>query len=383
MRVGPLHGLRVIEFAAMGTVPFCGMLLADMGADVIRIDRPEKNEHSARLPPEYEFNLRNRRSIALNLKSSDGLDIVRKLIGGAHALIEGFRPGVMERLGLGPADCAKTNAKLVYGRLTGWGQDGPLAQLPGHDINFVAFAGVLNFLGGAGRLPAPPPQGMLGDLGGGALYLAFGVVCALLEAQKSGIGQTVDAAIVDGLTSLLTPTHGRRAGALQAGGKEPPIAGGIRPWYRAYETSDGKWITIGPVEGQFYRELLKRLGLDGETLPAQHDVSGWPVLERRFAEIFRLKTQREWVDILQETETCFAPALSLQETIAHPHAQARGMFTEFDGVLHPSPAPRFSRTAPEIRRPPATPGAHTDAVLADCGYDPDQIAQLRRAGAVA
>ena len=380
--MGPLKGLRVLEFAGLGPAPFCAMLLADMGAEVVRIDRTQGIELGAALDPKFELNLRNRRSISLNLKSADGLAVARNLIARADALIEGFRPGVMERLGIGPADCHKSNPRLIYGRMTGWGQDGPLSQRAGHDINYIAMAGALNYLGSKGQPPAPP-HALLGDLGGGGMYLAFGIVCALLEAKDSGIGQVVDAAIIDGVSSLLTSMHGRRTAGSLRDGRGENTADGSRPWYRAYETKDGKWVTISPIEGRFYQDLLGRLGLDKEALPPLHDPAGWPALERRFADTFRQKTQREWIDLLEATDACFAPVLTLPEVIQHPHAKARAMFTEFGGMIHPLPAPRFSRTVPEIHSAPAAPGTHTDDVLADSGYSADEIADLRRSGAVA
>ena len=380
--MGPLQGLKVVEFAAVGPVPFCAMLLADMGADVVRVDRPDAVELGVAQDPRHELNLRNRRSIAVDLKSPDGLAIVRSLIGESDMLLEGFRPGVMERLGLGPADCAEFNHRLIYGRMTGWGQTGPLAQAAAHDINYIAFAGALNYLGSFDGPPIPAPMGWLGDLGGGALYLAFGVVCAIQERHRSGRGQVVDAAIVDGVTSLLTPMHGRRAGGSVSDHRGEQVTDGSRPWYRSYETSDGRWISIGPIEERFYARLLAEVGLDKEDLPARHDRSAWPELERRLTVMFKTKTQREWVELLEGTDACFAPVLTLGEVMKHPHARQRGMFTEFQGQMHPMPAPRFSRSQPEIHRPPATAGAHTDEVLTERGYTRDDIARLKACGAV-
>jgi alpha-methylacyl-CoA racemase len=379
--MGPLQGVKIVEFAAPLPVTFCAMLLADMGADVIRVDRVVNNEIYARFDPRFEFNRRNRRSISLDLKSPDAIDVVRKLLGEADALIEGYRPGVMERLGIGPEPCHAANRKLVYGRLTGWGQEGPLARHPGHDLNFLALAGGLHYLGVKGQPPIPPPQGMLGDLGCGALYLALGVVSALYEARESGEGQVVDAAIIDGVTSFLTPTHGRRMATRPA--SDDVIAGRSRPWYRPYQTKDGRWVTVGALEGKFYKELLQRLGIDDEAFATQPDVADWPALERRFAEVFAQNTLREWMEIMEGAEACFTPVLNLPELIEHPHAQARGMFAPFEGQLHPMPAPRFSRTKSSIDRPPACPGADTDGLLTEIGYSSEQIATLKTSGAVA
>jgi len=380
--MGPLAGLKVVEFAAAGPVPFCAMLLADMGAEVVRIDRVEVVELGITQDPRHELNLRNRRSIALDLKSPDGLSVMRRLIAAADILLEGFRPGVMERLGLGPEDCAGFNAGLIYGRMTGWGQDGPLAQAAAHDINYIAFAGALNYLGPADGPPLPVPMGWLGDLSGGALYLAFGVVCALQERSRSGLGQVVDASVIDGITSLLTPTHGRRGGGSVGDHRGDHATDGSRPWYRTYETNDGRWISIGPIEGRFYAEFLAKVGLDKEDLPPPHERSTWPELYRRFADLFRSKTLNEWMELLDGTDACFAPVLSLPEVVQHPHARQRQMFVEFEGQLHPAPAPRFSRSKPEIHSPPAMPGAHTEAVLESCGYSPAEIARLKANAAV-
>ena len=379
--MGPLKGFKIVEFAGIGPGPFCAMLLADMGAEVVRIDRTAAVELGLKRNPKYELNRRNRRSVGLDLKLKDGVDAAMRLIKGADALIEGFRPGVMERLGLGPDVCLAANPKLVYGRMTGWGQEGPLAQAAGHDINYIALAGALHYIGQKGQPPSPPLS-LVGDHGGGGMYLAFGIVCALLEASRSRRGQVVDAAIIDGVTSLVTPMHGRHDAGDLGRVRGENASDGSRPWYTAYETKDGKWVSVGAIEGRFYAELLSKLGLDKETLPKQHDEAGWPRLRRRFAEIFSQKTRDEWAAIMEGSDACFAPVLDLGEVRDHPHIRARAMFTQVDGVTHPMPSPRLSRTAPEIQSGPALPGAHTEAVLADWGFSASEIAALKKSGAI-
>ena len=378
--MGPLRGFKVVEFGSIGPAPFTAMLLADMGAEIVRIDRNDPVELGVQRNPRYELNRRNRRSIGINLKCKEGVQLALDLIRQADALIEGFRPGVMERMGLGPAICSGINPRLVYGRMTGWGQDGPLAQTAGHDINYIALAGALNYIGIKGQRPSPPLS-LLGDNGGGGVYLAFGIVCALLEAGKSGQGQVVDAAIIDGVTSLATPMHGReQAGGIGARGEN--ASDGNVPWYSAYETSDHKWVTVGAIESRFYRELLVRLGLDKDDLPGQNDKAGWPALRLRFEEIFRQRTRDEWVKVFEGSDACFAPVLELAEVRQHPHAVARGMFKVVDGIEHPMPAPRFSRTIPEVASGPALAGEHTESVLLEWGVSDANIASLRTAGAI-
>ncbi len=378
--MGPLRGFKVIEFGSIGPAPFTAMLLADMGAEIARIDRNDPVELGVQRNPRYELNRRNRRSIGINLKCKEGVQLALDLIRQADALIEGFRPGVMERMGLGPQACSGINPRLVYGRMTGWGQDGPLAQTAGHDINYIALAGALNYIGIKGQRPSPPLS-LLGDNGGGGVYLAFGIVCALLESGKSGQGQVVDAAIIDGVTSLATPMHGReQAGDFGARGEN--ASDGNVPWYSAYETRDHKWVTVGAIESRFYRELLVRLGLDKENLPGQQDKAGWPALRHRFEEIFSQRTRDEWVKVFEGSDACFAPVLELAEVRQHPHAVARGMFKVVDGIEHPMPAPRFSRTIPEVASGPALAGEHTEIVLLDWGFSDADIASLRTAGAI-
>ncbi len=355
------------------------MLLADMGADVLRLDRTEEADLGVPIDPRFNLMNRGRRSVAIDLKHPGGVAAAKRLVARADALIEGFRPGVTERLGLGPDECLELNPRLVYGRVTGWGQDGPLANAAGHDINYIALAGVLDSIGT--RDSPVPPLNLVADYGGGA-YLAFGVVCALLECRTSGRGQVVDAAMVDGAASLLASAYGQLAAGTRRERGANVLDGGA-PWYGVYETADGRHISIGAIEARFYRELLERLGLAGDSLPDQHDRDGWPALRARFAEVFKRKTRAEWQRILEGTDACFAPVLALAEAPRHPHNLARGTFIEVEGVLHPAPAPRFSRTKPEIRRGPPARGQHTDEALRDWGFTEAEVASLRAAGAIA
>ena len=378
--MGPLAGIRVIEIAGIGPGPFCAMLLADMGADVLRIDRTADSDLGLPRDPRFDLLNRGRRSVALNLKKPEGVAAALRLIGQADALIEGFRPGVMERLGLGPDICLERNPKLVYGRMTGWGQDGPLAEAAGHDINYIALTGALHAIGRAGGPPAPPLN-LVGDFGGGALYLAFGIACALLEARRSGRGQVVDAAMTDGAASLMTMFYGFRAQGLWQDVRGANLLDSGAPWYDVYETRDGKHVAIGSIEGRFYAELIKRLGLEGEPLPKQYDLKRWPELRARFAARFREKTRAEWCAAMEGSDVCFAPVLTLEEAPKHPHNATRGTFIEVDGIVQPAPAPRFSRTPGGIGCAPAKPGEHTDQGLADWGFSAAEIAALKQAGA--
>ncbi len=378
--MGPLEGLKILEIAGIGPGPFAAMMLSDMGAEVLRIDRAA-NVSSGRKPPPDMLN-RNRRNVAVDLKQAGGVEVVLELVAGADALIEGFRPGVMERLGLGPDVCLERNPKLVYGRMTGWGQEGPLAQVAGHDINYIALAGALDPIGRRGEAPVPPLN-LVGDFGGGGMFLAFGVVCALLERERSGQGQVVDAAMVDGASVLMTMMHTMRAWGAWNDERGSNILDTGAHFYDVYETSDAGFVSIGSIEPQFYRELLEKLGLEGEDLPAQMDRSQWPALKQRVAAIFRTKSRDEWCSIMEGTDICFAPVLSMAEAPNHPHMKQRGTFRDFEGTLQPAPAPRFGRTAPEIVRGPATPGEHTDEALADWGFAGSRIAKLREEGAIA
>jgi alpha-methylacyl-CoA racemase len=380
--MGPLAGFRVIEMAGIGPAPFAAMLLADMGAEVIRVDRREATDLG--LPgraTKFEVLHRGRRSLALDVKSEAGRAIVLRLATKADALIEGFRPGVMERLGLGPDDLAKVNSKLVFGRMTGFGQDGPLAQRAGHDINYIALAGVLHGIGREGQAPVPPLN-LVGDFGGGGMFLAFGVVCALLEAQRVGMGQVVDAAMVDGAAYLMALMYGMHAQGVWRDERGVNLLDTGAPWYDTYETKDGKWLAVGAIEQRFYAEFVQRLGLVAADLPAQHDRSQWPELRRRFAEAIRQRTREEWERVFAGSDACVAPVLSLGEASRHPHNVARATFTEYDGVVQPAPAPRFSRTVAAIGAPPRARGADCEAILRDWGFDAAEIAAWESAGVI-
>jgi alpha-methylacyl-CoA racemase len=380
--MGPLKGLRIIEMAGIGPAPFCGMLLSDMGAEVIRVDRREKTDLG--LPgkePKFDVLHRGRKTVSVDVKSDAGRDVVKKLVAKADALIEGFRPGVMERLGLGPDDLHAVNPRLVFGRMTGFGQDGPMAPRAGHDINYIALAGVLHTIGRKNE-PPMPPLNLVGDFGGGGMLLGFGVVCALIEAQRSGKGQVVDAAMVDGAATLMSAIYGFRAQGTWKDERGVNILDTGAPYYNVYETRDGKWVSIGSIEKRFYEDLLNRLGLADEELPAQHDESGWPKLKQRFAEAFRAKTRTEWEKIFEGSDACFAPVLSMGEVAAFPHNAVRKAFVSREGVVQPAPAPRFSRTVPEMGRAPQEPGVDTDAVLAEFGFASGEIADLRKRGIV-
>ena len=375
--MGPLAGVKVVELAGIGPAPFCGMLLGDLGADVLRIDRTGPSDLGLPVPRPYDLLNRNKRSVAIDLKSKDGVAAVLRLVEQADVLIEGFRPGVTEKLGLGPAECRARNKRLVYGRMTGWGQEGPLAAAAGHDLNYIALVGALHSIGRRGG-PPTPPLNLVGDFGGGALYLAIGLVAALFEARGSGEGQVVDAAMVDGAASLMTMFYAFRQMGRWTDKRGDNVLDSGAPWYDVYETRDGKWVSIAAIEGKFYRELIERIGLAGETLPAQHDRERWDELRDRFRRVFLTKTRDEWCDILSGSDACFAPVLSLDEAASHPHAQARASFVAADGVTQPRPAPRFSRTPGELRRRPPERGADA-AALAEWGFSASEIARLKDA----
>jgi alpha-methylacyl-CoA racemase len=376
--MGPLHGIKVIEMVGLGPGPLCAMLLADMGAEVIRIDRPGGNLFSG---SKADLLGRNRRSLALDLKHPDGVDAVLRLVEQADALIEGFRPGVMERLGLGPQTCMHRNGRLVYGRMTGWGQDGPLAQAAGHDINYIALAGVLHAIGEKGGKPIPPLN-LVGDFGGGGMFLAFGIVCALLEARQSGLGQVIDCSMVEGSAVLMGMFYAMQQAGRWQDERGSNMLDGAAHYYNTYETADGKWVSVGAMEPQFYATLVRETGADPELFKNQHDARAWPQLKAELARIFKTRTRDAWCALLEGSDACFAPVLSLTEAPQHPHNVARGSFVEVDGMLHPAPAPRFSRTPAQVRHGPRPVGADSEAVLSDWGFDAQQIRALLRSGVV-
>ena len=358
------------------------MLLSDMGADVLRVDRAQAVRGGDPSNPPADVLNRGRRSIGVDLKTDAGAEVVLRLVERADALIEGFRPGVTERLGVGPDTCLERNPRLVYGRMTGWGQDGPLASAAGHDINYIALAGALHPIGRAGQAPVPPLN-MVGDFGGGAMFLAFGVACALLEAKASGRGQVVDAAMVDGSATLTAMFHGMRARGGWTVERGTNILDTGAHFYDVYETADGEHVAIGSIEPQFYAELLRLTGLaDDADMQPQMSRAGWPDMRDKLSEVFRQKTRAEWQQIMEGTDVCFAPVLSLEEAPVHPHLVARGTFTEVGGVVQPAPAPRFSRTPGAIGRPPSHPGQHTQEALVDWGFTADEVAALRETQAV-
>ncbi|AXH92341.1 CaiB/BaiF CoA transferase family protein [Micromonospora aurantiaca] len=389
---GPLTGVRVIELAGIGPGPFASMMLADLGADVVRVDRPGGGGFGA-FPGDL-LN-RNRRSIAVDLKQPEGRDLVLDLVAGADALVEGFRPGVTERLGLGPDDCLAANPKLVYGRMTGWGQDGPLAQRAGHDIDYLALTGALHGVGRAGERPVPP-MNLLGDYGGGGMMLALGVVAALYAVRGAAPGQVVDAAIVDGVSVLATQIHALRGIGLWQDPRGVNLLDGGAPFYDTYECADGRYVAVGALEPQFYAELVRLTGFPpdggdgpqdagaaagGEALD-RDDPANWPALRAAWARLFRTRTRDEWTELLGGTDACVAPVLDWAEAPEHPHLRAREVFVAPDGVTQPAPAPRFSATPTSVRRPPPSPGEHTDEVLAGAGIDAGRIAALRAAGVI-
>ena len=379
--MGPLQGVKILEIAGIGPGPFASMMLADMGAELIRVDRADRVRDGDRSTPPRDPMSRGRRSVAVNLKSAEGVEAVLKLVEGCDALIEGFRPGVMERLGLGPDACLARNPRLVYGRMTGWGQDGPMAQAAGHDINYISLAGVLDHIGRAGERPLPPLN-LVGDFGGGGMLMAFGVACALVETARSGQGQVIDCAMVDGSAALMQMMYGMRAMGVWSDERGANLLDTGAHFYDVYETKDGKHVSIGSIEPQFYAELLEKTGLAGEELPAQMDRSQWSKLHERLKAIFKSKTRDEWCELMEGSDVCFSPVLSMGEAPEHPHNVHRGTFLERDGVVQAAPAPRFSRTAPEVTRSAPHIGEHTDEVLAEFGVAGAEISKLRDAGAV-
>ena len=372
--MGPLQGIRIVEFAGIGPGPFAAMLFSDMGAQVVRIDRK-----GGRQPAKTEIYTRGRGTVQLDMKKPEAVEAALKLIGRADALIEGFRPGVMERLGVGPDVCLKRNPKLVYGRMTGWGQTGPLASAAGHDINYIALTGALHAIGPRGSKPVPPLN-LVGDFGGGALYLAFGVVCALLEAQRSGKGQVIDAAMTDGAASLMSMFYAMTAMGIWKDERSHNMLDGGAHFYDTYETKDGRHVAIGSIEPQFYKELMEKTGIADPAFAAQMDRDAWPALKEKLAAVIKTKTRDEWDAIMQGSDVCYAPVLSIAEAPKHPHNEARKTFVEIDGVVQPAPAPRFSRTVAEVQGPPRP--ADNQAMLSSWGFSPDEIGALSASGAI-
>jgi len=376
--MGPLQGVKIIEVGGIGPGPFCGMMLSDMGADVIRIERKGQ---TAFTEPKYDVMMRNRRSMAIDLRKPEGVEAVLAMVEKVDALQEGFRPGVMEKLGLGPDACLERNPRLVYGRMTGWGQQGPMARLAGHDINYISLSGALHTFGRRGEKPVPPLN-MVGDFGGGGMLLAFGMVCALFEAQKSGKGQVIDAAMIDGSAALMAMIYGLRASGLWADERGVNLLDGGAHFYDTYETADGKYISVGSLEPQFYELLLKHSQIDDAEFKNQMDAGKWPAFKEKLTAVFKTKTRDEWTEIMGDTDICFAPVLSLDEAPRHPQNELRKTFVALEGVTQPAPAPRFSRTPPEIRKPPPQPGSDTEDVLIELGFGPDRIEVLKAAGAI-
>lgn len=375
--MGPLKGIKVVEMAGIGPGPFCAMMLSDMGAEVIRVDRlaHKGSGHKANV-----LN-RGRRSIAIDLKNSQGVDTVKKLVDQADVVIEGFRPGVMERLGLGPEECLERNPRLVFGRMTGWGQHGPLAHAAGHDINYISIGGALGAMGHPDRPPSPPLN-LVGDFGGGAMYLLAGVLAALVERASSDKGQVIDAAMTDGTASLLTPFYGMMAMGMWTTQRSDNRLDGGAHYYGSYTCSDGKHISIGSIEPQFYALLLELCGIDDPEFLKQNEKESWASLRQKLEELFATKTQAQWCELLEGTDVCFAPVLNLAEAPQHPHNKARASFVDFEGVTQPAPAPRFSRSQSGIQSAAAIAGEHSEEILKDWGFDDHTIAELARENAI-
>jgi alpha-methylacyl-CoA racemase len=381
---GPLAGYRILELAGIGPGPFAGMMLSDMGAEVLRVDRAE-SVRAGDAPPFWDVNARGRRSVGIDLKNPEGKEAVLRLVGKADALIEGFRPGVTERLGIGPDECLARQPTLIYGRMTGWGQTGPYAATAGRDINYIALSGTLSMIGRIGERPVPPLN-LVGDFGGGGLLLAFGIVCGLLEAARSGQGQVIDAAMIDGAALLAGMMHGLRASG-EWGARGTNLLDSGAWFYEVYETADGGCISLGPIDEKSCQEMLRLIGLaddiDGRgQIPDQWDRSTWPAMKQRMADLIKTRTRDEWCALLEGTDACFSPVLDPDEAPTHPHLLGRGTFTELAGVIQPAPAPRFSRTVPELTDPPPAPGQHTAEALSDWGFSAEEVARLRATGAI-
>lgn len=375
--MGPLTGFRIVEIAGIGPSQFCGMLLADMGADVIRVARAGENDLGIGIPAEFNLMNRGRRTVTADLKDGAGVELVLALCSKADALFEGFRPGVMERLGLAPADCQARNERLVYGRMTGWGQSGPLADRAGHDANYSALSGAISAIGERGGPPSIPLN-LVADFGGGGTYLAIGLLAALLETGRSGKGQVVDAAMVDGAASLMTAFYGLHAGGLWKDERGSNVLDGGAPFYRAYRTGDAQYVVVGAIERRFFRELLGKLGIHDIDPNEQFDRARWPQQVARFEAVFAGETRAHWCALFEGSDACFAPVLSLAEAPQHPHNQVRKTFVELDGIVQPAPAPRFSRTVSAIRHPPSAAGSDLRGLLEDWGFDNPVVEALVR-----
>ena len=380
--MGPLSGVRIIELQGIGPAPFCGMMLSDMGADVVRIDRAANVRGGDPAKPPTDVLARGRRSIGIDLKHTDGVEVALKLIASADGVIEGFRPGVMERLGLGPDVCLQRKPSLVYGRMTGWGQDGPYSQAAGHDINYIALAGALGAIGRAGEPPLPPLN-LVGDFGGGGMFLAFGMACGLLSAMRTGEGQVIDSSMVDGSATLMAMFFAMKQTGVWSSERGTNMLDTGSHFYNVYECSDGEYVSIGSIEKQFYAELLELSGLGDIDLPPQLSRSEWPEAKETVAALFKTKTRAEWCELMEGSDVCFAPVLSLDEATEHPHNVARGTFTTVAGIVQPAPAPRFSKTEVEVKSPPAHAGQHTSAILDELGLDDAAASGLLDSGAVA
>jgi alpha-methylacyl-CoA racemase len=382
MASGPLAGIRIIELAGIGPGPFAGFMLADLGADIVKVDRATNAGLGDPANPPADLLQRGKRSIAVDLKSPEGVEVVLRLVEEADGFFEPFRPGVAERLGLGPDVALARNPKLVYGRMTGWGQEGPYAQAAGHDINYISLAGALFHFGRKGEAPTFP-MNMVGDFGGGGMLLAYGMLAGLLHAARTGEGQVIDAAMVDGTAALMMMFHAFKAMGIFEETRGDNMLDSGAHFYDVYETADGEYVSIGSIEPQFYAELLRLTGLEGESLPHQMDKSQWGPMKDRLRDVFKAKTRDEWCSIMEATDVCFAPVLRMSEAVAHPHNVAREMFIERNGIVQPAPAPRFSATPGEVQRPPAHAGQHTSEILGDwLGLDDDEAAKLKASGAI-
>jgi len=379
---GPLNGFRVLELGAIGPAPFAGALLADLGADVVRVDRPSRPGVAPERPPRFDFYNRNKRSIALDLKQPASTRAILRGLGGVDALLEGYRPGVTERLGLGPDTCLAANPRLVYARMTGWGQTGPLAQEAGHDINYLSLTGALHSMGAADRTP-PPPLNLVADIGGGALYLVVGVLAAAMEAKSSGKGQVIDVAMIDGVTHMMSAFQAFRQMGTWSLDRGTNIVDGGAPYYGTYRTLDHKHVAVGAMEPPFYAALLTLLELDPGTLPHQEDRAEWPRMRERFQAVFMTRTRDHWVQAAAGRDACLTPVLDIDEAARHPQMLARDVYTDFDGLRHPSPAPRFGRTPGTLRRPTPENGQHGREVLAEWGVPETEISALESSGALA